>query len=246
MSCQPLSDRCSASRRSGFGDRPKKAAPGRACRRCGFICRRNRLLSGGLTANECDRDMSRCRVGLGTMPMAVTRYWTTERVMELKPDFAFTPLPSIARPLRFSATGPVGSPLGLLEGLKGTWIGGGFNVIWRPNSTPGQDRFLELNLTQETLRFEEIPGPIPNRGLLQSDINMFGLWYLQTIADANIKENGRPAGLHLEPGIWATCRRPSIHRKSRRLSAWRRYRTEQRCWHKVSRVRAQKGQIFKI
>jgi LysM repeat protein len=55
------------------------------------------------------------------------------------------------------------------------------------------------------LRFEEIPGAIPNRGLLQPDINMFGLWYLQTIADANIKDaDGKPAGLHLEPGIWAT------------------------------------------
>jgi LysM repeat protein len=125
--------------------------------------------------------------------------------MELKPDFAFTPLPPIERPLRFSSVHTPANPLGLLEGLKGTWTGTGFNVIWRPNSTPGQDRFLELNLTEETLRFEEIPGAIPNRGLLQSDINMFGLWYLQTIADANIKgDNGKPAGLHLEPGIWAT------------------------------------------
>jgi hypothetical protein len=34
---------------------------------------------------------------------------------------------------------------------------------------------------------------------------MFGLWYLQTISDANIKDGGgKPAGLHLEPGIWAT------------------------------------------
>src|SRR5262252_1560914 len=127
--------------------------------------------------------------------------------MELKPDFAFTPLPSIARQLRFSIAGPTDTPLGLLEGLKGTWIGKGFNVIWRPfqGGPPNQDRFLELNLTEETLRFEEIPGPIPNRGLLQADINMFGLWYLQTIADANIKDaDGKPAGLHLEPGIWAT------------------------------------------
>jgi hypothetical protein len=125
--------------------------------------------------------------------------------MELKPDFAFTPLPSINRSLLFSVAGPAASPLGLLEGLKGTWIGNGFNVIWRPfqGGPPNQDRFLELNLTEEILRFEEIPGPIPNRGLLQPDINMFGLWYLQTIADANIKANGRPAGLHLEPGIWA-------------------------------------------
>src|SRR5215470_7341603 len=127
--------------------------------------------------------------------------------MELKPDFAFTPLPSIDRTLRFSAAGPEASPLGLLEGLKGTWIGRGFNVIWRPfqGGPPNQDRFLELNLTEETLRFEEIPGAIPNRGFLQPDINMFGLWYLQTIADANIKDaDGNPAGLHLEPGVWAT------------------------------------------
>jgi LysM repeat protein len=120
-------------------------------------------------------------------------------------DFAFTPLPSITRSLRFSVAGPTDTPLGFLEGLKGTWIGRGFNVIWRPNSAPGQDHFLELNLTEETLRFEEIPGAIPNRGLLQPDINMFGLSYLQAIADANIKgADGKPAGLHLEPGIWAT------------------------------------------
>jgi hypothetical protein len=127
--------------------------------------------------------------------------------MELKPDFAFTPLPAIERPLRFSSVHTADNPLGLLEGLKGTWMGNGFNVIWRPfqGGPPDQDRFLELNLTEETLRFEEIPGAIPNRGLLQPDINMFGLWYLQTIADANIKDaNGKPSGLHLEPGIWAT------------------------------------------
>ena len=95
--------------------------------------------------------------------------------MELKPDFAFTPLPSIARPLRFSIAGPTDTPLGFLEGLRGTWTGRGFNVIWRPfhGGPPNQDRFLELNLTEETLRFEEIPGPIPNRGLLQADINVW-------------------------------------------------------------------------
>jgi LysM repeat protein len=127
--------------------------------------------------------------------------------MELKPEFAFTPIPEITRALRFSLAGPTDTPLGFLEGLKGIWMGNGFNVIWRPfqGGPPNQDRFLELNLTEETLRFEEIPGAIPNRGLLQPDLNMFGLWYLQTIADANIKDaNGKPAGLHLEPGIWAT------------------------------------------
>jgi hypothetical protein len=118
-------------------------------------------------------------------------------------DFAFRPLPQIATP---GALAPSTSPLGLLQDLKGTWEGTGFNVIWRSNSTQGQDRFLELNLTKEILQFEEIPGPIPNRGLLQRDIKMFGLWYLQRIEDQIVKDQvtGEPAGLHLEPGIWAT------------------------------------------
>jgi hypothetical protein len=85
-----------------------------------------------------------------------------------------------------------------LHGLLGKWQGEGFNVIWRPNNTPGQDRFLELNLTEEQLEFIEIPGNIPNRGLLQADIDMFGVTYLQQISDKNMK-----AGLHIEPGIWA-------------------------------------------
>ena len=126
--------------------------------------------------------------------------------MELKPDFAFRPLPAIGGPLHF-ALSAVPSPLGPLQDLidsgagsnKGTWTGTGFNVIWRPNSTPGQDRFLELNRTDEILEFDEISGPIPNRGFLQADIQMFGLTYLQQIKDAN-----NNAGLHIEPGIWAT------------------------------------------
>jgi hypothetical protein len=85
-----------------------------------------------------------------------------------------------------------------LANLPGTWGGKGFNTIWRPNHTPGSDRFLELNLTDESLVFTSISGPIPNRGLLQADINMFGLTYVQQVSDANLN-----AGLHVEPGIWA-------------------------------------------
>ena len=70
--------------------------------------------------------------------------------MELKPDFSFRPLPDIKRPLRFSLeTAVAAAPLGPLQDLPGTWTGKGFNVIWRPNSTPGEDHFLELNLTEE-------------------------------------------------------------------------------------------------
>jgi hypothetical protein len=114
--------------------------------------------------------------------------------MDLAPDFAFKPLPAIDE----LTPQVVANPLGRLAGLEGKWSGKGFNVIWRPNSVPGQDRFLELNVTRETLEFERVPGEIPNRGLLQKDIVMFGLHYLQQISDANLD-----AGLHFEPGIWA-------------------------------------------
>jgi hypothetical protein len=116
--------------------------------------------------------------------------------MEIASDFEFKPLPPIAGKGEFSAA--AANPLGPLAGLVGKWSGSGFNVIWRPNHTRGQDRFLELNLTSEKLEFEAIKGAIPNRGLLQGDINMFGLTYLQQITDSNLK-----AGLHIEPGIWA-------------------------------------------
>jgi len=118
--------------------------------------------------------------------------------MDLASDFVFKPLPAIDEGPQPFAAAVAGNPLGRLGGLAGKWSGTGFNVIWRPNSVPGQDRFLELNVTTETLEFQRIQGEIPNRGLLQGDINMFGLHYLQQISDKNLG-----AGLHFEPGIWA-------------------------------------------
>jgi len=62
-----------------------------------------------------------------------------------------------------------------------------------------------LNETIETLEFDEIPGDIPNRGLLQADINLHGLRYLQQIQDAHVLgPNGQLAGIHVEPGIWVS------------------------------------------
>lgn len=121
--------------------------------------------------------------------------------MELEQDFVFRPLPPIADTNHL----PFGSrnPLDPITDLVGSWSGKGFNVIWRPfhsvpPTPPSQDRFLELNLTTDSIQFDIISGPIPNRGLLQPDINMFGITYLQQVQDANLN-----AGLHIEPGIWA-------------------------------------------
>jgi hypothetical protein len=120
-------------------------------------------------------------------------------------DFAFAGLATPAAAPAAAAQANVGGggapdPLGALAALEGTWTGKGFNAIWRPHhpSNP-QDRFLELNLTDETLVFTKINGAIPNRGLAMPDIEMHGLTYMQ-----QIKEASTGAGLHVEPGIWAT------------------------------------------
>jgi hypothetical protein len=118
------------------------------------------------------------------------------------PNFAFAGLHTPeAAPAHGLAAAEVAAqaadPLGALAILAGTWKGHGFNAIWRPHHDQ-QDRFLELNLTDETLAFTRIPGPIPNRGLAMPDIEMFGLTYMQQISGSISK-----AGLHIEPGIWA-------------------------------------------
>jgi hypothetical protein len=114
-------------------------------------------------------------------------------------DFAFAGLDTPEAPPAAAVRALGGpDPLGALAALEGTWKGHGFNAIWRPHNPPSQDRFLELNMTDETLAFTRINGPIPNRGLAMHDINMFGLTYMQ-----QIKETSTGAGLHIEPGIWA-------------------------------------------
>jgi len=130
--------------------------------------------------------------------------------MQLKPDFVFNPeiqTPDADKAPTFAARTLAAVPpkatdqLGPLTLLPGTWTGKGFNTIWRPfhgkDRQPPQGHFLELNLMEETLQFEEIQGAIPNRGLLQADIDMFGVHYMQQIKDQNTG-----AGLHFEPGIW--------------------------------------------
>jgi hypothetical protein len=120
-------------------------------------------------------------------------------IVELDPDFAFAGIPQIEDVAGAEAVAQPADPLGPLAELPGTWKGNGFNAIWRPHHPANpQDRFLELNLTTETLVFSKINGPIPNRGLQMPDINMFGLTYLQ-----QIQQTSDLTGLHIEPGIWA-------------------------------------------
>lgn len=87
--------------------------------------------------------------------------------------------------------------LGPLANLPGRWSGDGFNIIARPDFQGHNDIFLELNLTKESLVFNTIGSPIPNRGSEQDDISLFGVHYLQTISDRTTH-----GALHLEPGIW--------------------------------------------
>ena len=100
-------------------------------------------------------------------------------------------------------------PLGPLTTFVGKWHGSGFNTIFRPDSpetpTPlpqpilGSDNILELNLTSEVLTFSESLGSVPNRGMVQADIFLNGVPYIQAINDIT---TGKSTGIHFEPGLW--------------------------------------------
>jgi hypothetical protein len=95
------------------------------------------------------------------------------------------------------APADVSDDLGLLTHLAGSWAGEGFNLIARPAFNFGTDLFLQVNRTRETLKFDPIGSPIPNRGFEQKDITLHGLTYLQKISDL-----ATGGALHIEPGIW--------------------------------------------
>src|SRR3954468_3383252 len=109
-------------------------------------------------------------------------------------------------------TSPPPPDLGPLVNFAGTFKGNGFNTIFRPqdfNDSPTplpnpangpNDNILELNLTEETLSFSPSLGSIPNRGMVQGDIFLNGVPYLQTIND--ITDPSQPVGIHFEPGVW--------------------------------------------
>jgi hypothetical protein len=112
-------------------------------------------------------------------------------------------------PVHIANVAPVPPPdLGPLAAFVGAWQGNGFNTIFRPDSqqtpTPlpipaGGDNVLELNLTAESLSFSPSLGSVPNRGMVQGDVFLNGVPYLQAINDVT---TGQPVGIHVEPGIW--------------------------------------------
>jgi hypothetical protein len=126
--------------------------------------------------------------------------------MKTEPERRAYPVP--AR----TGAGPITTAqhLGALALLAGSWRGTGFSVMWRPDNPQSQPvggatkRFLQLNLTSETLDFHVIPGQVPNRGLApQTDLELYGLHYLQRVSDNDPPpyENAGQA-LHIEPGLF--------------------------------------------
>ena len=126
------------------------------------------------------------------------------------------------------------SPKFPLEHFTGTWAGNGFNLIWRPRPNDDttfpvppkpdtkapegpDDNILELNLTTEQLTFGNNLGKIPNRGLGdQSDIDLAGIPYLQTVQDVTYPATGLgnnpvPTGIHFEPGVWLHVPKAKFH-----------------------------------
>ena len=77
--------------------------------------------------------------------------------------------------------------LGAIAAFKGTFVGKGFNTIFRPQNfaaSPTQlpnpahganDNILELNPTTEQLKFSDPIGSIPNRGFAQGDVFLNGI-----------------------------------------------------------------------
>ena len=102
--------------------------------------------------------------------------------------------------------------LGGIAGFIGTFRGTGLNTIFRPQdfavsptplpnpATGPDDNILEINLTQETLSFHPALGSIPNRGMVQGDVFLNGIPYLQTIKD--VSDPANPVDIHFEPGVW--------------------------------------------
>jgi hypothetical protein len=118
----------------------------------------------------------------------------------------------VSSTMKLRAATSAAPSLGPLAEFTGTFVGHGFNTIFRPQNAatptplptpvpgPVGDNILELNLTTETLSFSKSLGSVPNRGMVQGDVFLNGVPYLQTITDVTIPS--QPTGIHFEPGMW--------------------------------------------
>ncbi|EXG82818.1 heme-binding protein [Cryptosporangium arvum] len=134
-----------------------------------------------------------------------------EPVLEQTRGFRWGEVPA-DRHRRRAAVEIADPDLGGIAGFRGTFRGTGLNTIFRPQNfgaTPTpllnpasgpDDNVLEINLTEETLSFSQPLGSIPNRGMVQGDIFLNGIPYLQSIND--VTDPGQAVGIHFEPGIW--------------------------------------------
>jgi hypothetical protein len=136
----------------------------------------------------------------------------TEPALEETRGFRWGHVPSVKR-RGLAAEGAQPEPdLGAIGSFTGTFRGAGFNTIFRPQDfavTPTplpnpahgpDDNILELNLTEEILSFSPALGSIPNRGMVQGDVFLNGVPYLQVIND--VSDPNEPVGIHFEPGVW--------------------------------------------
>jgi hypothetical protein len=136
----------------------------------------------------------------------------TEQTLEETSGFRWDEVPSTPERRLAALAAPAEPDLGGIAGFTGTFHGNGLNTIFRPQDfavtptplpTPGtgpNDNILEINLTEETLSFSKALGNIPNRGMVQGDVFLNGIPYLQTINDVSVPAS--PVGIHFEPGIW--------------------------------------------
>jgi hypothetical protein len=125
----------------------------------------------------------------------------TSTIPQTSPPAASSVTPNTRPGLPLAVTA---DSLGPLADLAGSWIGRGFNLISLPDfdsnppSTGPKPFRVKLNSTVEILEFTPIGGAVPNRGSTgQNDISIFGLRYLQRVADLVTNE-----AMHIEPGFW--------------------------------------------
>lgn len=123
-----------------------------------------------------------------------------------------------------------GDPLlGALRQLPGRWVnskehaqtgfeGRGWNMIALPFEKPGETRDYRMLVNQynEKLQFENVDGPIPNRGIdqaqnINTDQFLFALDYQQLISQISVSDSPTTdesvqgkinAGIHREPGFF--------------------------------------------